>query len=121
MRVLLATVAMLALPAVVLAQTNEQLGDPARGQTIAQQSCSGCHAIGREGTASPVANATPFLTLAEQTDANNLELLAMLDNLELLDRPERPKHPLVPGVDRQQMRDVVSYIRSLIVPPEDAG
>jgi hypothetical protein len=37
-----------------------------------------------------------------------------------LDKPEG-KHPPVQGVDRQQYRDIVAYIRSLIVPPEDAG
>jgi mono/diheme cytochrome c family protein len=120
MRVLPAALAMLALPALAAAQQTEHLGDPARGQGIAQKSCSGCHAVGREDTASRVGKATAFRTLAEQTDANNLELMAKLDDLELLDKPEG-KHPPVQGVDRQQYRDIVAYIRSLIVPPDDAG
>jgi mono/diheme cytochrome c family protein len=116
MRALTATVVMLALPALALAQQEEHAGDPARGQQVAQQSCSACHAIGRDEIASPVANATAFRALADQTNANNLELLAKLDNLELLNRPEGGKHPPIPGVDRQLLRDVIAYIRSLVVP-----
>jgi hypothetical protein len=41
---------------------------------------------------------------------------ALTDNLELLNRPEGGKHPPIPGVDRQLLRDVIAYIRSLVVP-----
>jgi mono/diheme cytochrome c family protein len=116
MRAIATALGLLVLPAVALAQ-DEKPGDQERGRQIAEKSCAGCHAIGPDGGSSKVAKATPFKALAENSDASHQRLLGRLDDLGLLDQPKTASgHPPVPGVDRQQMRDVIAYMRSLVVP-----
>jgi mono/diheme cytochrome c family protein len=92
------------LPAAASAQQPEQPGDPARGHQVAQQDCADCHQIGpNEGKQQ--GNAPSFAELAKGTDANNLRLIADMEN---------GKHPKISQpLQRQQMRDVVAYIRQL--------
>jgi mono/diheme cytochrome c family protein len=101
---LLSALATLWLPAAALAQQPEQAGDPARGHQVAQQACADCHQIGN-GEGKQQANAPSFQEIAKGADKNNLELIGAL---------ESGKHPKISQpLQRQQMRDVVAYIRQL--------
>jgi mono/diheme cytochrome c family protein len=46
--------------------------DPRRGETLATEHCSGCHAIGTTGS-SPNEKAPPFRTLSERYPLDNLQ------------------------------------------------
>ncbi len=95
--------AALMLPVAAAAQQQEQPGDLGRGHELARERCAGCHEIGRgEGQARD--NAPSFPAIAAGNDTGNLQLLANI---------EKMKHPPMPGpkIDRQQMRDIVTFIR----------
>ncbi len=92
--------------AAALAQAPERPGDVGRGGQIAQERCASCHVVA-PGQAAP-ANAAPpnLVDLAREEDGNNLKILEAL---------EEAQHPAIPGgaLQRQDLRDVVAYIRTL--------
>jgi mono/diheme cytochrome c family protein len=101
----------LALPvAAALAQAPERPGDAGRGGQIAQERCASCHVVA-PGQPTP-ANAAPpnFADLAKEEDGNDLKILEAL---------EEARHPAIPGgaLQRQDLRDVVAYIRTLDTAP----
>ena len=63
-RIILAASLMLA------ALAEARAGDASRGEQIAKSSCAACHVIGSWTTRRDVADAPPFVTIAQQYDFN---------------------------------------------------
>jgi cytochrome c len=77
-----------------------------RGRAFAEANCARCHAIGRSGE-SPLRKAPPFQTLHERYPVEDLE--------EALAEGIRTGHPAMPefALDENQIRDLISYLKSL--------
>lgn len=83
-------------------------GDPAAGRVIAEQNCSGCHAIGRSGD-SPQTNAPPMRRFHENWPIEALgEALAEGMVVGHSD-PQMPAFRF----DPQDIDDLLAYIESL--------
>jgi mono/diheme cytochrome c family protein len=84
-----------------------QAQDPiARGEQLAKQFCSGCHAIGRTGS-SPNDQAPPFHGLQQSVDLD--EFIRRLRRGLLSGHPDMPEFKF-DAADARAMRD---YIRSV--------
>lgn len=77
-------------------------GDPARGHELARGLCSTCHLVDARQRG-PVPDGVPsFMAIAAGAGATEARLL----------QPPHPQMP-PPPIDRQGLRDLVAYIRSL--------
>lgn len=77
-----------------------------RGQAIAEQYCSGCHAIGR-GDQSTHPDSLPFRKISMHYPVRNLE--EALGEGILVGHPDMPPFQFEP----QQIDDLLSYIESI--------
>jgi mono/diheme cytochrome c family protein len=80
--------------------------DPRRGESFAQRSCGGCHAVGRTG-ASPNPKAPTFRAVSRRYDPSDLE--------EALAEGIVTGHPGMPEftLDTRQIDDLVAHLRRL--------
>jgi mono/diheme cytochrome c family protein len=87
--------------------------DALRGKIYAKQLCAGCHAIGLDEEASPLAAAPPFLKVAK-IDAHTAESFA--DWLGTA-------HPAINGVAVKSAvaGDILAYIRGLVAEKKNAS
>lgn len=78
-------------------------GDAARGQTLANAWCAGCHLVDRKGTGTDAA--PPFPRIAENGAPDQLTAKAFLS----------APHPPMPDFNlaREQIEDIVAYLNSL--------
>lgn len=77
---------------------------PTQGHALAGQLCSGCHMVDPRQSGVVSDGVPTFMSIAGR-----------LDDAEIETRLLAPSHPAMPDapLDREQRRDVVSYIRSL--------
>jgi len=77
---------------------------PANGRALAEQWCSSCHLVTPEQTRAS-ADAPPFMSIAKRSDVELGRLASFLID----------PHPKMPNfsLSRQQISDLVAYIRSL--------
>ena len=104
MRMAAATLGCLVLGAV--GAQAEMTGDPARGPALAQGLCSTCHLVDARQRG-PVPDGVPsFMAIAADAGEGGGQMAAQL---------LQPPHPQMPPppIDRQGLRDLVAYIRSL--------
>lgn len=80
------------------------LEDPANGKRLAEQWCSPCHLVTPDQTKA-IPAAPPFMTIAKRRDTE----------LEQLETFLADPHPVMPNLSlsRQEITDLVAYIRSL--------
>ena len=99
--------------------------DRAEGRKIYLTYCSGCHGGGGKGNG-PAAGSLPVKP-ANHTDGNVMNQLPDKELMEVISKGGAAvgKAPFMPAWGGQfkekQIRDIVSYIRSLAVPPYNKG
>ena len=103
--VVLVGVALL-LPTVASAQG---AGDVVRGELLAQQNCSTCHAVGRTGV-SPYPLAPPFRTLHQRYDVAGLAE-ALAEGIVVGNTGGRQMPMFVLSVG--EIEDLIAYLKSL--------
>lgn len=84
-------------------------GDVEKGRVLAQENCSGCHAVGPAGT-SPYAPAPPFRTLHERYDVEGLAE-AFAEGILVGHKGEKQMPEFVMTAD--QIDDLIAYLKSL--------
>ena len=100
---MLAAVIVLAMPAGHGA--GQEIGQASRGLALAQRLCADCHAVQKEYSQSPNANAPRFQAIASIPGMTATALLAVLN------RPHRAMPNIMLTADEQA--DVIAYILSL--------
>lgn len=93
----------------VMAAPAEAAGDRARGETIAQENCSTCHAVGKVGI-SPYPLAPPFRTLHKKYDVEGLAE-ALAEGIVVGNTGVRQMPMFVLSVD--EIEDLIAYLKSL--------
>ena len=83
----------------------QQIGQPSRGLVLAQRLCAECHAVQKEYSRSPNANAPRFQAIASIPGMNATALSAALNT------PHRVMPNIMLATDEQA--DIVAYILSL--------
>jgi mono/diheme cytochrome c family protein len=100
---------MLALAVALLMTTGQgetqEIGQPSRGLALAQRLCAECHAIQKEYTRSPNANAPRFQAIASSPGMTAMALSAALNT------SHRSMPNIILAADEQA--DIVAYILSL--------
>jgi cytochrome c len=85
------------------------VGDKGRGEALARDNCSTCHAIGAAG-ASPYQLAPPFRTLHQKYNVENLAE-ALAEGIVVGNTGSRQMPMFVLSVD--QIDDLIAYLKSL--------
>ena len=83
----------------------QQIGQPSRGLVLAQRLCAECHAVQKEYSRSPNANAPRFQTIASIPGMTATALSAVLNT------PHRAMPNIMLAADEQA--DIIAYILSL--------
>jgi len=83
----------------------QQIGQPSRGLVLAQRLCAECHAVQKEYSRSPNANAPRFQAIASIPGMTATALSAVLNT------PHRAMPNIMLAADEQA--DIVAYILSL--------
>ena len=83
----------------------QQIGQPSRGLVLAQRLCAECHAVQKEYSRSPNANAPRFQAIASIPGMTATALSAVLNT------PHRAMPNIMLATDEQA--DIVAYILSL--------
>jgi len=91
---------MLAAPAFAA----DDIGSPARGETLAREVCAACHAVAR-GEVSPDPEAAAFADVADLVSTTRQSLFVFLNTT----------HPTMPNLilEREESDDLIAYILSL--------
>lgn len=102
------------LIAALAAQSPIVDGAVARGKTLVEVNCSGCHATGPRGK-SPNPLSPPFRTLHRRYDVGQLQ--------EALAEGIAVGHPIMPEfvLRPDQINDVIAYLRTLEPKPSGGG
>jgi len=100
---MLATVIVLAMPAGHGA--GQEIGQPSRGLALAQRLCAECHAVQKEHSRSPNANAPRFQAIASIPGMTATALSAALNT----------SHRAMPNIllAADEQADIIAYILSL--------
>ncbi|HEX3483509.1 MAG TPA: cytochrome c [Micropepsaceae bacterium] len=85
------------------------VGDRVRGERLARENCSTCHAIGMSGT-SPYRFAPPFRSLHEKYDVDGLAE-ALAEGIGVGNTGERQMPMFVLSAD--EIEDLIAYLKSL--------
>lgn len=82
-----------------------QTGDVSKGQKIAEQACTECHAVKRDERVSPHFNVAPFRQIANTPGMTAQALFIWMTT----------SHPTMPNIilEEGDRRDVIAYIASL--------
>jgi len=96
--------ALIALMLAAPAAGADEIGSPARGETLAREVCAACHAVAR-GEVSPDPDATAFADIADLVSTTRQSLFVFLNTT----------HPTMPNLilDREESDDLIAYILSL--------
>lgn len=83
----------------------EEFGDADRGRDYAEKTCSECHAVRKENSESPRAEAPPFKAIADQPSTTRMALTVWF----------RSPHPTMPNLvlSAEETDNVIAYILSL--------
>lgn len=84
-------------------------GSVEKGRVLAQENCSGCHAVGPTGT-SPYAPAPPFRTLHQKYDVEGLAE-AFAEGILVGHKGEKQMPEFV--MTAEQIDDLIAYLKSL--------
>jgi mono/diheme cytochrome c family protein len=99
-----------ALSLAVVAWPAEAAGNRARGEFLARENCSTCHAVGPVGV-SPYPLAPPFRTLAQKYDVEGLAE-ALAEGIVVGNTGARQMPMFVLSTD--EIDDLIAYLKSLV-------
>lgn len=106
MRRLLAPLGLLLFAALAGPAGSQEIGSARAGQSLAEQVCAACHAVGRDAISDrSLARAPAFTSVANMPEMNAVSLSAFLIT----------PHPTMPNLmlSQQEATDVIAYIMSL--------
>ncbi|ESR25728.1 c-type cytochrome [Lutibaculum baratangense] len=105
--ILTCTSLVLLLPGTAPAQEAPRPGDIARGEALAEEMCSRCHAIGLEGE-SPLADAPPFREVVTRYPVEHLQE-ALAEGIVVAHDAPMPEFELPP----EEIDDLLAYLGQL--------